>query len=143
MLPRSGSIRIPQHPRQLSNAVFAVDHFHVAGRDSLPGLLGHDEVAGGAGRNLGEVSDHEDLAALGDLGQGTPYLRTHLSTDSLIQLVEDESRNGVVPSKDDLECQHEAGQFATRCRARERTPLHALVEPHHEDDGFLPLRLNR
>ena len=74
-------IRISQHPRQLGNAVFAVDHFHVAGRDTLPGLLGHDEVAGGAGRDLRQMGDHENLPPLGDLGQGTPYLRTHLSAD--------------------------------------------------------------
>ena len=68
MPPRRIRIRIPQHSRQLGNTILAVNDFHVAGRDSLPSLLRYDEMSGGAGRDLGEMSDHQHLASFGNLG---------------------------------------------------------------------------
>jgi uroporphyrin-III C-methyltransferase/precorrin-2 dehydrogenase/sirohydrochlorin ferrochelatase len=90
-------VRIPEHPRELGHPVFAVDHQHVARRD--PGFrpLRDDEMAvrpRGDGRQVG---DHEYLVPLADVGEGLGELGAHFAAHALVDLVEHERRNPVLP----------------------------------------------
>ena len=77
---------------------------------------------------------------LGHLRQGRADLRPGLSTDSLIDLVEDQSGDGIVLNQNHLERQHQAGQLATGCHLGQRLRLEPDVQLHVQLHALLPVR---
>jgi hypothetical protein len=111
---RDLEILIAQQPRDFAPSLLRGHHRHVARRYATLRALRHHEVMIGPCGDLWQVRDDEHLAAprTGDIVQRCCDAPAHLATDSLIDLVEHERRDGVVSGERDLQGQHQPRQLA-------------------------------
>ena len=121
--PHSG-----QHPRQLRHTLSAVDTGGSPRDRAFGGLvlvilrrlhcLLHDNLGVGEGGHLGQVGDHQDLVAPGQLGQGPADGQGRLPADAGVDLVEHQRLGRLLGRQGEHQAQgqHGAGQLATRPR---------------------------
>ena len=121
-------VRIAQHPGELTNPIFAVNPCDVAGGDARPGALRDHQMAVRPGGNLGQVGNDQHLVTpshflerFGDPGPDFP-------SDTLIDLIEHQGGNRIVPGEHCAQGQHQTGELPTGGDPRQGALLHPLIE---------------
>src|SRR5690606_26884126 len=134
--PRRAVRVATQHAGQLAHALLARQLGQARRRAPVSLELLDAQVVVGAGRDLRQVGDDENLVALGDAAQVRRDPVGRHSADAGIDLIEHQGRHLVQSRKDGLEREHHAGKLAARGDAGERPRLEADVERDAELDRF-------
>ena len=78
--------------------------------------------------------------AFGDVRQCRAHLHPYFPANSLIHLVENQCRDGIVLHQNHLEREHQTRQLTTGGYPGERLGLQSHVELHHQLHALLPVR---
>ena len=111
MPPRSITLRVAEHARNLVDLVLAMKHLYVARGDPAPGLFRHYQMAIRSGGDLRQVGDDQHLVPFADLRERFRDLAADFATDALVHLVEDHGRHRVVPGQDHPERERKPRQL--------------------------------
>jgi len=111
--PCGRHVGVTEHPRDLLHARFSLGNGHVARRHAAFLALRHHEMLVGVDRDLGQVRDHERLAAFSrHVHQRLAHPAAHFPADPLIDLVEHQCRHDVMRREHHLQREHETGELA-------------------------------
>jgi hypothetical protein len=86
-----------------------------------------------------QVGNDQDLVTLSDIGQCSRHLNPDFSTDPLVDFIEHQGGDGIMLHQNDLESEHEPGEFTARCDLGQRPRFVTLIELHVELDCFRPV----
>src|SRR6266851_1974076 len=89
------------------------------------------------------MRNREHLMMFRNSAQCIANLKSNFSADTRINLVEDESRDFIGPSKNCLEREHHARQFAARCNASERPSIMTDIQRYSKLDVFRSVFVDR
>ena len=101
------------HPGQLDLALGPADLSQTRAGDGSVGSLRDDDMGVGEGGDLGQVGDDDDLVTTCQLTQSPPNLDADRTSDTGVDLVEDEGLWGLGLCRDDLEGQPHSRQLTT------------------------------